>query len=113
MTHDSFINYWRLANALLGAVAFIWLLMRVNSKWGMMNAEERAGRAVLMLFAFATAYGSGEAARQNAPAGLRTAFYSLALLALLLHLFMLTYKTYHPRYDGSRGGTNRNGDSVA
>lgn len=88
---------WRSFNAVLGVTAFVWLLLRVNAKWSRLTAEDRAGRAVLMLFAFAVAYGSGENIAQGNPIGLRTFLVTLATGALLLHLGMLTYKERQSR----------------
>lgn len=102
LTPETFF-YWRLANAVLGTIGFTWLLMRVNHQWPRLNAERRAGNAVLLLFTFATVYGSSEAARTQSPPGARTGVYSLALLALLLHLTILTVRAHRRRKANARG----------
>lgn len=90
-------EWLRLANAVLGMVALVWLVMRVNHRWAELEATDRAGRAVMMLLVFTGTYGSGEAYAMSSPIGFRTGLVTISFGAVLLHLTVLTARDLQSR----------------
>jgi hypothetical protein len=92
------VIYWmRLANVIIGVIAFTWFLIKSSSAWSKYESSFRRYAMALAMYAFASLYSSGEAWAQGAPPGLRSVLILLANGALLHALWQMRGHHYDVR----------------
>lgn len=88
MTMDHLAELARWTNVLLSAAAAAIVIAGTVYRWESLPRHEQRVRPWLGMLLLTIAYGSGEAAAQDAPVGLRVFFGVVSLLGLVVSLLM-------------------------
>lgn len=84
----SYIDWWRILNACLASVAFMWLMLDLKEIYLKLSKRRLYFTFALALSLFAIVVGSIESIEQGNPPGIRTGLYTVCGIWTLFGLWV-------------------------